>query len=55
VAAAFNASELGVHIGVGFTEWSVGVALTMAAMLVATRRALARFERTLDLTLAVKG
>ena len=55
VAAAFNASELGVHIGVGVTEVTVGFSLTLAAMLAASRRALNQFRRSLDLPLAVKG
>ncbi|WP_460791827.1 hypothetical protein [Nocardioides maradonensis] len=55
VAAAMNASELGVRIGVGLTEMSVGVALTLVSMLVASRRALSKFARSLDLSLAVKG
>lgn len=55
VAAAFNASELGVHIGVGITEVTVGFSLTLVAMLLASQRALNQFRRTLDLPLAVKG
>ncbi|WGY02448.1 hypothetical protein QI633_01525 [Nocardioides sp. QY071] len=55
VAAAFNASELGVHIGIGATEVAVGFSITLLAMLVASQRALRRFRRTLDLPLAVKG
>lgn len=55
VAAAFNASELGVHIGVGLIEVSVGFSLTLVAMLLASQRALNQFRRTLDLPLAVKG
>lgn len=55
VAAAFNATELGVHIGVGPTEFAVGICLTMASMLLASRRAVRQFDRTLDLPLAVKG
>ncbi len=55
VAAAFNASELGVHIGVGVTEVTVGFSLTLVAMLLASQRALNQFRRTLDLPLAVKG
>lgn len=55
VAAAFNASELGVHIGVGMTEVAVGFSLTLVAMLLASQRALNQFRRTLDLPLAVKG
>ncbi len=55
VAAAFNASELGVHIGVGITEVAVGFSLTLVAMLLASQRALNQFRRTLDLPLAVKG
>lgn len=55
VAAAFNASELGVHIGVGLTEVAVGFSLTLVAMLLASQRALNQFRRTLDLPLAVKG
>jgi len=55
VAAAFNASELGVHIAVGLTELSVGTSLTLLAMLLAARRSLSQFKRSLDLPLAVKG
>jgi hypothetical protein len=55
VAAAFNASELGVQIGVGLTEVTVGFSLTLVAMLLASHRALGQFRRTLDLPLAVKG
>lgn len=55
VALAFNASELGVQIGVGLTEVSVGFSLTLIAMLAASRRALSQFRRRLDLPMAVKG
>ncbi|MFT4187575.1 MAG: hypothetical protein QM621_03250 [Aeromicrobium sp.] len=55
VAVAFNASELGLQVGIGLTEVSVGIALTALAMLAASHRALSRFERSLDLSLAVRG
>lgn len=55
VAAAFNASELGVQISVGLTEVTVGFSLTLVAMLLASGRALSQFRRSLDLGLAVKG
>lgn len=55
VAAAFNASELGVHISVGLTELCVGFSLALVAMLLASQRALTRFRKSLDLPLAVKG
>lgn len=55
VAAAFNATELGVHIGVGPTEFAVGISLTLVSMLTASFRAIRQFERGLDLPLAVKG
>jgi hypothetical protein len=55
IAAAFNASELGIHISVGLTEVSVGVALTLVTMLVSSHRSLRQFRRSLDLPLAVKG
>jgi hypothetical protein len=55
VAAAFNASELGVRISVGPTELAVGTSLTLVAMLLASRRSLSQFRRSLDLPLAVKG
>ncbi|WP_370291143.1 hypothetical protein [Nocardioides sp.] len=55
VAAAFNASELGVQIGVGLVEVSVGFSITLVAMLAASRRALSQFRRRLDLPMAVKG
>lgn len=55
VAAAFNASELGVRISVGLTELSVGFSLTLVAMTLASHRALTQFRTSLDLPLAVKG
>ncbi len=55
VAAAFNASELGMQISVGVTEVAVGLSLTLASMLLASRRSLNQFQRSLDLPLAVKG
>lgn len=55
VAAAFNASELGLQIGIGLTEVAVGSGLTLIAMSLASHRALKRFEKDLDLTMAVKG
>lgn len=55
VAAAFNASELGVQIGVGPIELAVGVSLTGTAMVLASLRSMRQFRRSLDLPLAVKG
>lgn len=55
VAWAFNAAELGMKVGVGPREASVGFVITLAAKLFAGRRALTSFEKRLDLPQAVKG
>jgi len=55
VAAAFNAAELGMKVGVGPREIAVGSMVTLGAKIVASRRAVKSFETNLDLSQAVKG
>lgn len=55
LAAAFNAAELGMKVGVGPRELAVGGAVTLGAKLIASRRAVNNFEKNLDLPQAVKG
>lgn len=55
VAAAFNAAELGMKVGVGPRELAVGSMVTLGAKIVASRRAVKSFENNLDLSQAVKG
>lgn len=55
VAAAFNAAELGMKVGVGPRELAVGSMVTLGAKIIASRRAVKSFENNLDLSQAVKG
>lgn len=55
VAAAFNAAEVGLKVGVGPREVFVGGALTLAAKTIGARRAVDVIEKKIDLSQAVKG
>lgn len=55
LAAAFNAAELGMQVGVGPRELAVGLSITLVAKLLASRRAVARIGSTINLPQAVKG
>ena len=55
VAAAFNAAEVGLKVGVGPREIFVGSSLTLVAKVVGARTAANKVEKSLDLSQAVKG
>ncbi len=55
MAAAFNAAEVGLKVGVGVREIAVGYTVALAAKLTGALRAVRKFSKNLNLPEAVKG
>lgn len=55
VAGAFNIAEIGLKVGVGLRELSVGYVVALSGKVIGSRRAVKKMKKDMDLGQAVKG